>query len=154
MTEFEIQLNKWKKITKIGWIVLPCALLSSLIGGSFDLLFFAIIGWLGLFTAGTMIIMGYSECTRIKRSYCTVCGKKFDYEDGDISWEEVGDIESSGKDGISAILKSVVEFECTCENCGNSIRFSKKFEVARRDDKGNVKRKDLESEIRKYFSGK
>ena len=81
---------------------------------------------------------------RIKRSYCPECGEKYDYND-DVEYVVSEEIEKNTS------IEAVVDFECTCGNCGNSTEFTEKFTIASIDKNGNVVYKNLGTEAKKYF---
>ncbi len=81
---------------------------------------------------------------QIKRSYCPNCGAKYDYND-DVEYQVSEEIQKQ------ASIEAVVEFECTCGNCGNTTEFTEKFTIASIDKNGNVVYKNLGIEAKKYF---
>ena len=81
---------------------------------------------------------------RVNCSFCSNCGKKYDYET-DISWEELE------RNSTDKNVKAKVGFECTCSNCGTVHEFTKEFTIATLDPNGNIKHHNISSLARKYF---
>lgn len=143
LTEKEVANKTSRKISLIilavgvGSIVL--SLLLSLISPIFIFLIFIGFGCL----IGS-VVNRVTQLSSIKHSFCSKCGKQFDYEN-DVSWTESGIIETEKS------VKSEVDFECECRHCGNIDTFSKKFEIASVDDKGRVTKKNLRDLVSKHF---
>lgn len=152
MTELQIQKDKCKKIMIAGAIVAACALIILIIGAALTVDALRAIGIFGILGAIISVWVGYDRLEKVKRSYCPACGKKFDYEN-DVSWEETEENEktNSSSSSTTATLEATVEVQCHCANCGNSIEFTKKFIIAKMDKDGKVTRKNLRTEVRKYF---
>ena len=90
-------------------------------------------------------IVTLTELNRRKTISCAKCKTRFDFET-DVTYDEVESI----NDGKSNVAK--IEFDCICKQCGANKIFTKKFTIASVDKEGNVKRNNVERNIKKYFS--
>ena len=153
MTEREQRLKKCKIQNLIGLALLLVGVV--LFGCGFAMAEkpfadeLAVIGVFGAIAGIVFLVIGTQKAGRVKRSFCPECSRKYDYED-DVSWEELDERTESSSDGSGRLISNV-EINCLCENCGNSITFTKKFTIARVDKNGRVQRYNLGSQIRKFF---
>ena len=82
---------------------------------------------------------------KIKRSFCSKCGARFDYNH-DIAWTE-----SQVENGATKHT-ATFEIECRCPECGNSDYHKTKAVIAYYDKSKNTwVQKNVRSEARKLF---
>lgn len=121
--------QKAKKENLLTFIIITViAAVCLIVGGIFETLRFL------FFFGGLLVIIALgvyiSGVIRIKRSFCPYCGAKYDYE-SDISWVESSRIDSENQ------VESIVDFECSCPDCGKETAFSKKFVIMQYDKNKN-----------------
>ena len=104
----------------------------------------------GIFTFIFAIVEYFKNLVRIRRSICPNCDLLYDYNE-DVAWHVVGDTYQIGDTRASL----VVEFCCTCPNCGEDEIFQHEFACAKfNKEKGKWEykgKKELEDIIRDYF---
>ena len=153
MTDKEMAMAKNKKnthicllITLVSWgilIILSLAF-SGLENAPELFLYLGIaLGFAGLVGLITSLFM-VSERKQIKRSHCSNCGKKFDYED-DVSWELLS---TRTTDSNKYANMDVI---CECSECGEVKNFQMEITIASIDKNGNLHQQSVEGTMRKYF---
>ena len=142
----EKALSENKRNLIVLEIIGIAALILGLILGltiSIFILYFGLV-----FGVAAMLIAPYvyfNEKKRINRSYCPNCATNYDYQNN-ISWE-VASTEENEKN-----VKAIVDFECTCSKCGNTVNFSEKFVIASyNNEKHRWEKYNISNLARKYF---
>ena len=126
-------------VLSIAMIVVGIVLQNSAETVSAILLILGIIWFIGNFVD----IAG--RIKRINRSYCSVCGEKFDYDD-DVAWD-VDEVETT-----STKQTAIVEIECHCEYCDNVDEYRTKLTIARYNKTTNSwKEQNIYNLVRKLF---
>ena len=111
----------------------------------------------GVFAVIVLLVWLPGELKRVKNNFCQECGARYDYQRC-VEWE-VSDVvikekrlnPNSDRKQIAGIRVEHVDFTCTCEKCGNTISFTKKYQTGEVYDDGTVKKRNVESIIKKYF---
>ena len=117
--------------------------------------------WAGIcvaiFAVIVLLVWLPGELKRVKNNFCQECGARYDYQRC-VEWE-VSDVvikekrlnPNSDRKQIAGIRVEHVDFTCTCEKCGNEITFTRKYQTGEVYDDGTVKKRNIESMIKKYF---
>ena len=98
----------------------------------------------GLAAVGITVWIFFTKLIAINRSFCKNCGTNYNYRT-DVDWEETEEFENGNA------LYSIVEFECTCPDCGEVRTFTAKFKTAYFDKNGNLIEKNLTTLVKNYF---
>ena len=106
----------------IGGILLALNISELVFGIALFALMFGIIGII------ISPIAWYNQNKCINHSFCPHCEAKFDYNT-DIKWTESERLDEG------SVVKSIVEFTCTCPVCGEEHVFEEKFDIAHYDEK-------------------
>lgn len=106
-----------------------------------------IMGVIGLFALLLVAASAIDSYRDINLSYCKKCGEKYDY-DCDVEWD------TSDVKYVSRREETIVSINCTCHNCGVERSFRRKYITGTVDDKGNVKIKPIEPQIKHSFKKK
>lgn len=160
--EIQADMSAYKRSKMKVWItaaVIAVIVGGIFIGGSLLLLGNAFLGICAasLSIAVLLIVWLPGELKRVKRNYCQECGARYDYQSC-VEWE-VGEVElkekrtnpNSDKKQITAIRVEHVDFNCTCARCGSESSFTQKYQTGEVYDNGSVKKRNIETMIRKYF---
>lgn len=105
----------------------------------------AVLLGIGIFFLFGIGVHFYSTLKRIKKSYCSACGAKFDYE-RDIAWTETTRTTSADKQTVT------VQIECQCNACGHTDHHSASIVTAQYDKKKNCwVQNNLETKVKGLF---
>ena len=118
-------------------------------------IFFGIIMLIG---CGIILaVLYFKENQKNKRNFCKECGARIDYESG-VEWEVTGfeekDFNPNPNSNSKQIIKkkiAIVEFTCTCEDCGATRTFSQKYDAIIWYDNGTRKDNNIETMAKNYF---
>ena len=87
--------------------------------------------------------------TRLKRIYCDLCGKKYNYEE-EVEWEVKSYVTKST--GTNTAKKEAnIKVQCTCGNCGKTQTFYKTVTIASVDSRGDIRENGADDDIKFYF---
>lgn len=160
--EIQADMSAYKRSKVKVWIsagIILVVVAAIFIGGSLLLLgdaFFGICA-AAICLAVLLVVWLPKELKRVKRNYCQECGARYDYQSC-VEWE-VDEIEikekrtnpNSNKKQIVGVRIEHVEFTCTCAKCGSEASFMQKYQTGEIYDDGSVKKRSVESVIKKYF---
>ena len=117
--------------------------------------------WAGIcvavFAVIVLLVWLPGELKRVKNNFCQECGARYDYRSC-VEWE-VSDVvikekrlnPNSDRKQVAGVRVEYVDFTCTCAKCGNTISFTKKYQTGEVYDDGTVKKRNVESMVKKYF---
>ena len=122
---------------------------------------FAVLGMLEMFAevGAVLLIMSFvalitclvclGRRTRLKRIYCDLCGKKYNYEE-EVEWD-VKSYVTKSTSSSSASKEANVKVDCTCGNCGKTKTFWKTVTVASVNSRGEIREKGVDVALEAYF---
>ncbi len=160
--EAKVDMSAYKRSKRKVWIsagIIAVIVVAIFVVGSlllFDGVFFGICA-AALSIAVLLIVWLPGELKRVKRNYCQECGARYDYQSC-VEWE-VSDVEikekrtnpNSDRKQIVGVRVEYIDFTCTCAKCGNETSFTQKYQTGEVYDNGSVKKRNIESVIKKYF---
>ena len=102
------------------------------------------VAFVVVFFVFIVFVMSIVERKKIKRSYCPYCGQHYDMDN--IDWEVISE------DCTGNSIEATVEFDCYCDECGESTTFEKRMTVAKRRDNGDIHVDKLDKLCRNLFT--
>ena len=116
-----------------------------------------VVGIIGLLMLGGILLYFISFYNKkMKRNFCSSCGKRIDYDD-EISWKIVKYDEKTYSPSDSNQRKPIkkriahVRFNCTCSNCGATKDFTEKWDAVIWYDDRTVEEFNIEERAENYF---
>lgn len=161
-SEKTVDKRAYKRSKSKTWIsaaIIAVIVSAIFIGGSFIILGGAFFGICAALISVSVLLFVWlpGELKRVKRNYCQACGERYDYQTC-VEWE-VSDIEikekrtnpNSDRKQVAGVRVEHVDFNCTCKKCGNVASFTQKYQTGEVYDDGSVKKRNIDSLIKKYF---
>ena len=113
--------------------------------------------FIGAITVITLLVWTPGEFKRVRRNFCRECEAKYDYANN-VEWEVTDVIIKEKKLNPNATGRQVagqrtevVDVRCVCPDCGAEQNFTVKFQTGVVYDDGTVKKKNIETLVKKYF---